>query len=213
MILIAALVGIAISAAINIWCEYGGIRRGVYFFKPLTTTLIITLAVFSGEPISVSYKTLIVMGLVFSLAGDVFLMLPTDQFIAGLGSFLVAHIFYIVAFGTESEGTILWLPLLPLVAYGIIMMAILWPYLGSTKGPVIAYMIVILMMAWLALSRWQGSDQDGVELAGIGATLFVISDSLLAVNRFRKSFAPMRLMVLSTYFTAQTFIALSIQAS
>lgn len=208
--MILALVLIAASAAINIGCDYAGIRRGVYIFKPLTTSLIIALAVFSGEPISDSYKAFVLVGLLFSLAGDVFLMLPSEQFVAGLGSFLIAHVFYILAFVTESEAAILWVPLIPLLIFSGGMIAILWLHLGNMKGPVLAYMLVIVIMSWMALSRWMGTDNNSAALAGIGATLFLISDSLLALNRFRKPFAAAQFLVLSTYFAAQTLIALSV---
>ena len=207
---VVLLIAIALSAAITIGSEYTGWRRGVYIFKPLTTSLIILLALLADTD-NGSYQTLIIVGLVFSLGGDVFLMWPEDRFVLGLVSFLIAHIFYIIAFATDADGGLNWSPLLPLVIFGGFMLWILWPGLGSMKGPVVAYMAAILVMGWLALSRWQGTDRPGVALAGIGAVLFIISDSILAVDRFRTKFLAARLLVLSTYFTAQTLIALSIE--
>jgi len=72
------------------------------------------------------------------------------------------------------------------------------------------YMLVILIMAWRALEQqFQMPGQKSL-LALMGALLFVVSDSALALNRFRRPFAAAQLVILSTYYTAQWLIALSI---
>ena len=73
-----------ISASIHMWGEYQGPDILIYIFKPLTMILIITIAVLAKEPPSRKYKYAIIAGLLFSLMGDIFLMLPLDLFIAGL---------------------------------------------------------------------------------------------------------------------------------
>ena len=81
-----------ISASIHIWGEYGGPDILIYIFKPLTLVFIITIAVLAKSPPSRRYKLAIIAGLLFSMLGDTFLMLPVDLFIAGLLSFLVAQL-------------------------------------------------------------------------------------------------------------------------
>lgn len=201
------IVLIAVSAVLAIAAHMQNSRRGIYIFKPLTTALIILLALLADGD-SESYQILIIVGLLFSLAGDVFLMLPRDLFIAGLVSFLIAHLFYSVAF--LKDGEISWLLLIPLLGFGGIMLAILWPHLGKLKTPVIVYVGVILIMGWLAVSRWLETDREGAALAALGALFFMASDTILALDRFRKPFGTARLLVLSTYYLAQTLIALSI---
>jgi uncharacterized membrane protein YhhN len=169
----------------------------------------IWLIAISGQATLPPYKYMIIAGLVFSMAGDVFLMLPSDRFVAGLVAFLVAHLFYIVAFISEISTLILW-PLIPLVTYGIVIYFILAPYLGKLKPPVLIYIVVILIMAWLAWERWSQTNQSGALLAYVGAILFVISDSILAINRFRGAFKQARVLNLTTYFAAQCLIAGSV---
>src|SRR2546421_12449626 len=85
------------SALLNIRAEYKGPRRQVYVFKPLTVVLVILIALqtkFAAAPL---YKQLIIAGLLCSLAGDVFLMLPRERFVAGLVCFLFPHPFYLAA--------------------------------------------------------------------------------------------------------------------
>jgi len=199
------------SAALTIIAKMRESTRGEYLFKPLTTVLIIALAVVANDPISSTYKALIVAGLVASLAGDVFLMLP-DRFVPGLLSFLIAHIFYIIAFTHESSGMAPIWYVVPFILYGAVMLRWLWPDLGSLRVPVVVYMGAILIMAYQAANRWIETSQDGTLFALAGAYLFVASDSALAVNTFRGRFRGADFWVLSTYFAAQILIAWSVYA-
>jgi uncharacterized membrane protein YhhN len=207
--LIGSLIVLAVvSAALHIQAEYRAARARVYLFKPLTVVLIIAIALRS--PASV-YKYMILAGLLFSLAGDIFLMLPRDRFIAGLVSFLVAHLFYIAAFtidGARGGASLLYAFLL--LVYGGVMLWLLFPHLGKMKVPVIVYMLVILLMVWQASNRWMKSEALSGLLAFAGACLFAVSDSALALNRFRRSFRSAQLLILSTYYAAQSLIALSV---
>ena len=86
----------------------------------------------------------------------------------------------------------------------------LWPTLGAMKIPVTVYIGVILIMAWQAANRWLETRDTAGALALFGAYLFVASDSVLAVDRFRGRIRYAPFWVLSTYFAAQLLIALSI---
>ena len=201
---------IIVSAALTISAEYRGSRRTVYLFKPLTTFCLILLALVPKYPVAPFYRYMIVAGLVCSLAGDVFLMLPSDKFIAGLLSFLIAHLCYIAAFMFAGERTAVYAwAVAPLLLYGGLMLRWLWPALGRMRTPVIIYMLVILLMGLAALSRYVETKQSGSSLAACGALIFIASDSILAVDKFRGRFRFAQLLILSTYFTAQWLIALS----
>jgi uncharacterized membrane protein YhhN len=199
---------VILSASIHIRAEHRGPRQHVYIFKPLTMAFILLIATL-GPAVSPFYKYMIVVGLVFSMAGDVFLMLPSDRFVAGLVAFLVAHLSYIMAFASEIDHLIWW-PLIPLAIYGAIIYTILAPYLARLNLPVLAYVVVILMMAWLAWERWSQTGQNDALLTSIGAVLFVVSDTILAINRFRGTFRSARTLNLVTYFAAQCLIASSV---
>jgi uncharacterized membrane protein YhhN len=199
----------ALSGALTILAKYRGSKRLEYGFKPLTMVFIITIALLADDPVSARYQYLIIAGLAVSLAGDVFLMLP-GKFMQGLISFLIAHLLYIAAFTLEGGGPApLWY-IIPFALYGVIMLWRLWTHLGSMKVPVMIYIGVILIMAWQAANRWLETEQEGSLLALIGAYLFVMSDSALAVERFRGAFRSAPFWVLSTYFVAQWLIALSV---
>jgi uncharacterized membrane protein YhhN len=198
----------AVSAALHIGAEYGGRRLQVYLFKPLTMLFIIAIALQAPSSL---YKHLILAALLFSLGGDIFLMLPGDRFIAGLFSFLIAHLFYIAAFTIESaQGPASIVMAIALLIYGGLMMRLLLPSLGRMKGPVILYMLVILLMVWQAGNRYLNTEARASLLSFAGAALFAASDSLLALNRFRRRFRSAQFLILATYFAAQWLIALSV---
>ena len=206
MLIAALTILAALSAALHIRAEYRGPRRAVYIFKPLTMLFIIVIALASAPSL---YRHLILAGLLFSLAGDIFLMLPEDRFVAGLFSFLIAHLFYIGAFTWDGASHLSMLNALPLLLYGLLMLALLLPRLGKMRVPVIVYMLVILLMVWQASNRWSGSEIRGSGLAFAGAVLFAVSDSILALNRFRRRFKSAQFLILVSYFAAQWLLALS----
>lgn len=199
------------TAVLAIRGEYQPTRTHIYFFKPITTILIILLAVQGGGAVSTLYKGLILIGLIFCLGGDVLLMLPPQYFVAGLASFLIGHLCYVAAFVTDTGFSLSWWAL-PLLVYGIFIYWLLYPHLGKMRGPVTAYIIAILLMAWQALGRWSALSTTGALLAAVGACLFVVSDSALALDRFRQKFQIARVLVLTTYWAAQWLIAMSVVA-
>jgi uncharacterized membrane protein YhhN len=199
-----------ISAILDIWADDNGQRLLVYLFKPLTMIFIILIALRGSEPATPFYKYGILIGLGCSLAGDIFMMPPRKRFIKGLVSFLITHIFYIAAFLTGIELSFSFWPLLPLLFYTAVMIAILFPRLEKMKIPVIIYMLVIITMARTAIERYIQIQNAKALAALIGAVLFVISDSSLAINRFVQKYKSGQALTLSTYFAAQLLIALSV---
>jgi len=197
------------SALLTILAAYQKRQLTHYLFKPLTMVFIISIALLSKNPVSPFYRWAIIIGLIFSLAGDIFLMLPEDRFIPGLLSFLCAHIFYMVAFTRESGHALSLWTLIPFLIYGGLMLRLLSAHLGKIRLAVLIYMLVILSMGWTAAGRRLLTEQEGSLPAFLGAILFIASDSLLAVDKFKGRFRSAQLLILTTYFTAQWLIALS----
>lgn len=201
-------VAVCFSGLLHINAAYKGPQWQFYLFKPLTIALMITIAVMSGE--SNIYTHLILAGLVFSLLGDVFLMLPKDRFVPGLISFLVAHILYSIAFWQQFEGPMVWwLPSL-IGAASVIIFLLLLPNLGTLLIPVGLYIAVIAQMAWGAGEFWMNAQSQAAAHAFGGALLFMVSDTVLAFDRFKGPFRTSVLLIMSTYFCAQGLITLSV---
>ncbi len=211
-IAVALTVLVCLTGSIAVRAEYLGTKQLVYPFKPLTTALVVILAAQSRSALNPLYQTAIVAGLLFALAGDVFLMLPFDRFVAGLASFLGAHVCYIIAFSARTGFKFAGWIALPFVLCGVLMLMVLWPRLDTLRVPVAVYTTVIVVMAWQATAQWTVTWQTPALLAAIGATLFLVSDAVLAYNRFRRPFQTAPVVVLSTYYVAQLLIAWSVAA-
>jgi uncharacterized membrane protein YhhN len=158
-----------ISASIQIWGEYRGPDILIYIFKPLTMVFIISIALLAKKPPSRRYRYAIITGLLISMVGDTFLMLPMDLFIAGLICFLVAQLIYIYAFRSGRPLRFNFLAMVPFAIFGAIIYVILFPGLNGLALPVAAYMIVILTMAWQAWDQWDQVRAGWALLALIGA--------------------------------------------
>lgn len=212
---LALAVSAALVAVLAIRAHYldESRRWQVYAFKPLATLLILALALVL-TPARSDYQWAIAAGLLFSTAGDVFLMLPRDRFVAGLASFLVAHLCYIGAFAIGvpfAAAPLLWLPFF---AAGGLVLALVWPGLKpALRAPVAVYVIVIAAMAGQAAGRWHMTGSVVALAAAVGAGLFVVSDAVLAIDRFRWKFRAARAVTLATYWAAQLLIALSISGA
>lgn len=195
------------------WAVIRDSRRLEYWCKPGATMALVVVAA-TLNPTNLDARALIVVALVASLAGDVFLMLPKDHFVAGLGAFFIAQVLYAVAFVLFGVT-----PTTYLIVAGVVIL-LAWPLArriikalrnsGQSKlvVPVVAYLGAISAMVIGAIS-------SGNAVAAIGALLFMLSDSLIAESRFIKS--PLvknktltQLAIMVTYYLAQGAIVLSL---
>lgn len=198
------------AAALATWSEVAGRRRVHLAAKPTATALIIGVAAAAAAPVPPAYKTLVLAGLCFSLLGDVALMFPDKWFTAGLVSFLAAQVLYILAFRPLPGRPVSPATFLPFVLFGLLMFFLLAPKLGPMKVPVFVYVVAIVTMAGFAAARYVDRGGTPALLAFLGAVLFLVSDSVLAYDRFARKVPGARLIVLGTYFPAQLLIALSV---
>lgn len=98
--------------------------------------------------------------------------------------------------------------LIAVLAYLVELMHLMWPFLGTMKIPVLIYGITISVMLSAAFWQYQKLDDKTALFFIVGATFFVASDSILALNRFRNSFDHAGILIMSTYILAQLFIVL-----
>lgn len=196
----------------------GGATWLLYVGKPLTTLLVLLLAASAAPAIGRRYRFAVLAGMALSLVGDVLLMLPVDLFVPGLIAFLLAHLGYIVAFapGSSAKARIAAGGALALVA-GANLVGLL-PHIGADlKGPVLAYVAVLATMAAFALARaWTPASVQAMprsaRFAAAGGLAFVLSDSLLAWDKFGGGLPLAQPMILATYWGAQWCIARSVAA-
>jgi uncharacterized membrane protein YhhN len=190
-------------------------QRVEYFAKPATMlALLAWLGVNGGFQGSMMWFAL---GLLFSLGGDVFLMLPRERFIPGLVSFLIGHICYLIGFNSTSmvfnAASLILLVVVLFTGYQVYRRVAIGLQAGGNsklKLPVLVYSIVISMMLFSALSTLIRSDWRlfAAVFASSGALLFFISDSTLALNKFVAPIPNGRVIVMITYHIGQILIAL-----
>lgn len=188
-----------------------------YAFKPLTTLLIFLAAWRVDKPVNPRYRHAILAGIAMSLCGDVFLMLPKDViatgFLLGLTSFLIAHLLFLRALTSDAR-----LFGKPLVAVAFLLigagnLAVLWPGLAAgLKLPVTLYVACLVAMTSQAVTRHLQLRTRASRLAAIGGVCFMISDTVLAYNRFYMPIPASALWILGTYYTALLLIARSVAA-
>lgn len=197
---------ISLSALLHITAAYRGPKWQFYLFKPFTMVILLFVAWQTG--LDSFYHQAIFTGLVLSVFGDIFLMLPKDRFIQGLVSFLLAHIAYSLAFWSQLNGSMVWWIPAMLFGGGIIVFLLLLPSLGTLIVPVAVYIAVIVQMTWAAGEFWLTVGSTAGLLAFIGSLVFILSDTVLAVDRFRGPFKPSVTIIMSSYYLAQSlFVA------
>ncbi|MEO8932762.1 MAG: lysoplasmalogenase [Xanthomarina sp.] len=181
-----------------------------YLAKP---ALLISLIIFfwkQSAHLEKNLKTMVFLALIFSLLGDILLMFvrqSPNYFIGGLLAFLTAHIFYVCVFlkqrNRSKNGAIF---ILMMLAYGMLLFYFLQDGLRDMLIPVILYMAVILSMAATAFLRQGYVVKSNYVLVFIGAILFMISDSILALNKFYQPLPFTNFSIMFTYAFAQLFI-------
>lgn len=198
----------AVAVIFAIYCRYNN-RLWYRWAKPLPMLLLLGYYnlhnLFHGN--FTKFYGWMTLGLTLGLIGDL-LLLYDKLFVVSLTSFLIGHVCYIFSFHKND-----WI--LPeiflyvlgglMLVYGIVLSAALiqkksYKYLI----PVIAYILILTLMAAVALN-FDWKDMGG--WIGAGAILFCISDSVLAWNKFVRPFTPAQIVILSTYYCAQVFIA------
>lgn len=172
------------------------------FVKPLLMPTLLAGFLFALPRVRSEIAILGSIAIVFSWLGDVTLgSVGEIWFLVGLGFFLLAHVAYVVLFLRRLRTR----PFSPLaliyVAWWVGLVVVLWPHLGSLLIPVAVYGIVLGAMGAIGLScnRW----------IALGGALFVVSDSLLGLNRFHPDFELpfVHVLIMLTYIAAQGLIA------
>ncbi|MGB3075658.1 MAG: lysoplasmalogenase [Chitinophagales bacterium] len=184
--------------------------------KPLLLLMLIIIFYLQSTTAPVTFRNFVLAALSLSWLGDVLLLFQeqhSDFFLAGLISFLAAHICYILAFNKTSvrhSQTILrqkpWL-IVSFIGYGAFFFFLIRNGLGNMLVPVMVYMAVILWMGIAALNRFRRVEYNSFVLVFAGALCFMTSDSLLAINKFATPFPMAGFLIMLTYIAAQYLIS------
>jgi uncharacterized membrane protein YhhN len=187
-----------------------------YIFKPLILLWIAAYFLIHAKGIDKKVVQLAVLVYVASWFGDLFMMFSDTYicFIFGMASFFVAQLLYVYLFlrTINLSGRKPFLKkkpfwLIPYIAFGIIFYIVLYPKLDALhRGAVFIYILAILSMSVMALNRFGNGHPISFSMVFTGSLLFVLSDSLIAVNRFLTAIPYEGLFAMITYIGAQYLI-------
>lgn len=185
-----------------------------YIAKPAIVISLIFLFLKTSKNLSIPLKKTTVVALVSSLLGDILLMFVAQSahfFIFGLLAFLFAHIMYILVFlKHRNENRSVYMILILLIAYASGVFYLLQSGLGEMLIPVVIYMVVILTMGATAYLRKNKANKISYYFVLAGAIFFIISDSILALNKFYHPIAYANLGIMVSYALAQYLIVFGI---
>ncbi len=188
-----------------------------YSFKPLILLWIGGYFLMHAKNIDRKVVQLAVFAFVFSWFGDILLMFGEKDFIyfmLGLMSFLVAQIFYIFLFlrTINISGKMPFLKkkpywLIGYIAFGLIVYTLLYNHLDAVfQIAVFIYMVALLSMSAMALNRFGNGHPISFSLVFIGSLLFVVSDTMIAINKFLVAIPYEGILIMTTYISAQYLI-------
>ncbi len=166
-------------------------------FKTLPIGLLIVMVLKGRNQLQNRTFITLLFALSFSALGDVLLALDTGQlFIGGLAVFFISHTFYIITMlpikTWRLDVVLLYLFL------AIIVFCLFYPNLNDMLIPVLFYMLVLTIMASLT---WMTDKSNGFLV--LGGAVFVISDSILGLNRFYLEIAHADIAIMCSYYLAQ----------
>jgi len=202
-------------ALLNWYAAEHGLRRLIYFSKPGVMLVLLAWFVLAARLVGGSAtwtSWIFLFGGVCGLVGDIALMLPVVRFKLGLAAFLLGHLSYTLALNPGLPATP-WFS--GLLAAGLALLG--WQFylrlalslqtkkLRQMRLPVLLYILAILPMAYSAIQTlWQPGWQPGPALlVALGGVFFILSDGLLAWDRFVRPIPHARPLVMITYHLAQ----------
>ena len=201
------------AAAASTGTATAGLLEPHRLFKPLTMLIAIVFVAACAYQTGMigrfasRFKTWLLVALACSLAGDVALMFP-GYFVPGLVAFLLAHLSYIALLKQGQAWFASRRALIATLGFGAGMYAVLW--IGglppALRVPVAAYVLVIALMTAQAIGRATVLRDRAASGVALGAIFFMLSDTLLALNKFVTPLPLAPLWVLSTYYAAQLLI-------
>lgn len=185
-----------------------------YIAKPAIVVSLMVLIYNNFDKLPRHLRYTVILALLFSVIGDILLLFVNKNqhfFTAGLLAFLTAHIMYVKSFlvHRNKSRNALWFGL-ALLIYALALLNVLSVGLGNMLVPVMLYMVVILAMAISAYLRKNYVSDISYRLVLFGAISFMISDSILAINKFYVELPIAGILIMTTYALAQYLIVIGI---
>lgn len=192
-----------------------------YATKPLLMILLLLIFTFSSIDQKSPAFRLTIMALTFSWLGDIFLLFQSRNekfFMLGLGAFLIAQIIYIIDYNKmqlqikpdKKSKVFVNIRIIFLILIGVALYSMLYNHIGELKIPIAIYTTAIITMSIVAVKRKGRTSDKSFLLIYFGALLFVMSDSMIAINQFIEPIIYGRFLIMFTYILAQYLIVMGV---
>lgn len=199
------------SAILDLIYVYKEIPKSRFFSKTLLMPLLIVFYILNVD----KPNLLLIFALIFSFFGDLFLLFENKKltFFLGLISFLITHFLYFILFTITSKyfkgaPFYIYLFLIPYIIYGFSFYNHLKPQIDRFNKIILFYILIIILMSFSSLPRFYYVSFYKFLFPFIGSILFIISDSLLSLRKFKKTIKENSISIMFTYILAQFLIVL-----
>lgn len=211
-----SLAALGVMLSFDVFREYESVH---IISKGLLVPTLIVAVLFAGK--LTPAKKLLIAGLVFCGCGDMFLLNGEKElyFIFGLSAFLSAHVFYSMVFRKAVEHNHV-IPILVrmrlwtffFIILGAAVFLYLRPGLGHSEIPVLLYIGAIVFMTMQAFNRYDRADSGNFWMVFIGATLFLLSDTLIGIDKFKDPIPYAGYWIMGLYMLSQWMIVKGVLA-
>lgn len=179
-----------------------------WLFKPLTLVLLLVLAF--QAPVDSLTGYLVLAGLLASLVGDALTLLPRQQLLYASGAFFLSHLFYTIWFASQKMFALFWPLPLVLVIIGVVLLTLIWKQLEELRWPVCLFVVMTLVMVWLAGEIYFHQSSMRHFLLFSAAVLLLAGSSLSLIRRYFGSFRADQAVSAACYFIGHFLLVRSL---
>lgn len=188
--------------------SYRGPHWQGWLFKPVTLLLLLLLAWQAPELNITGY--LIIAGLVATLVADAFQLLRTERLSLVAGALFTSYLLYTINFILQMNFSFFWPAPLILLSIGVLLLLTVWSKLGAIRWIITSYVVMTLVMVWMAVELYFQRNTDLSFSLLTGATLLLVGNIVWLINRYRLSFRAAEAVIAGCCFIGHFLVVRSL---
>ncbi|EIC82620.1 lysoplasmalogenase [Serratia sp. M24T3] len=201
-------IAVFLSAWLYVDARYRGPRWQGWLFKPVTLLLLMLLAWLA--PVISTNGYLIEVGLLATLIADALLLLPKERYLYAIGAFFLSHLLYTLSFASQMSFVYYWPLPVVLLVIGLVLLATIWTRLEEMRWAIITFMVMTLIMVWVAGEQYFFRGTNAAFAALCGAILLLVANIVWMVSHYRYKFRTADAIVAACYFGGHFLIVESL---
>ena len=201
-------IAVFLSGWLYVDARYRGPRWQGWLFKPVTLLLLMLLA--WQAPVIGTNGYLIVLGLLATLVADALLLMPRERHLYAIGAFFLSHLLYTLSFASQITFTFFWPLPVALLVIGVVLLAVIWTRLEELRWAVSTFILMTLLMVWVAGEQYFFRSSDLAFSILCGAVLLLVANIVWLVSHYRFKFRAADAIVAACYFGGHFMIVRSL---